>query len=92
MAHYIHWKLCEKGGFERASTWYDQKPEGVIENESCKLLWDFRIQYDRTVEARRPDIVFVDEKNEEIKILDVAVSGDGRVKDKEIKKIESTNC
>ena len=39
-------------------------------------------------EARRPDIVFVDKKKREIKILDVAVPGDGRVKDKELEKIE----
>ena len=88
MARYIHWQLCEKGGFERASKWYEQKPEGVLENEDCKLLWDFTIQCDRMVEARRPDIVFVDKKKREIKILDVAVPGDGRVKDKELEKIE----
>ena len=41
-----------------------------------------------TVEARRPDIVFVDKKKREIKILDVAVPGDGRVKGRELKKIE----
>ena len=40
------------------------------------------------VEARRPDIVFVDKKKREIKILDVAVPGDGRVTDKELEKIE----
>ena len=40
------------------------------------------------VEARRPNIVFVDKKKREIKILDVAVPGDGRVKDKELEKIE----
>ena len=77
------------GGFERASKWYEQKPEGVLENENCKLLWDFTIQCDRMVEARRPDIVFVDKKKKrEIKILDVAVPSDGRVKDKELEKIE----
>ena len=39
-------------------------------------------------EAQRPDIVFVDKKTKEVKILDVTVPGDGRVKDKELKKIE----
>ena len=88
VACYIHWQLCEKGGFERASKWYEQKPERVLENENCKLLWDFTIQCDRMVEARRPDIIFVDKKKKEIKILDVAVPGDGRVQDKEFEKIE----
>ena len=60
----------------------------MLENEDCKLLWDFTIQCDRMVEARQPDIAFVDKKKREIKILDVAVPGDGRVKDKELEKIE----
>ena len=62
VARYIHWQLCEKGGFERASNWYEQKPEGVLEHENYKLLCDFTIQCDRMVEARRPDIIFVDKK------------------------------
>ena len=60
----------------------------MLENESYKLLWDFTIQCDRMVEARRPDIVFADKKKKETKILDVAVPGVGRVKDKELEKIE----
>ena len=52
------------------------------------FFWDFTIQCDRMVEARRPDIIFVDKKKKEIKILDVAVPGDGRVQDKEFEKIE----
>lgn len=41
------------------------------------------LQCDRIVEARRPDIVFVDKKKER-KILDVTVPGDVRVRIKEI--------
>ena len=52
----------------------------MLENENCKLLWDFTIQCDRMVEARRPHIVFMDKKKREIKILDVVVPGDGRVR------------
>ena len=88
MARYVDWQLCERWGFERASKWYEQKPEGVLENENYKLLWDSTIQCDQMVEARRPDIVFVDKKKREIKILDVAVPCDGRVEDYELEKIE----
>ena len=38
VARYLHWQLCEKGGFERASKLYEEKPEGVLENENCKLF------------------------------------------------------
>ena len=31
VAQYIHWQPCGKCGLERASNWYEQKPEGVVE-------------------------------------------------------------
>ena len=88
VARYVHWQLCKEGGFERADKWYEQKPEAVIENENFKLLWDFTIQCDRVIEARRPDIVLVDKRSKEVRIIDIAVPGDSRVKEKELEKIE----
>ena len=46
------------------------------------------IQCDRIIEARRPDIVVLDKKEKEVKIIDIAIPGDCRVKDKEFEKIE----
>ena len=43
---------------------------------------------DRKIEARRPDIVFIDGKEREIVIIDVAIPGDDRVKEKELEKLE----
>ena len=95
VAPYIHGQLCGKCGFERANNWYEQKAEGVVENENFKILWDFTIQCDRRVEARRPDIVFVDKKEREVVIIiiviiiiDLAIPGDDRMKDKELEKVE----
>ena len=65
VARYIHWQLCGKCELERANNWYEQKPEGVVESENFKILWDFTVQCDRKIEARRPDIVFVDKKERE---------------------------
>ena len=59
-----------------------------MESENFKILWDFTIQCDRRVEARRPDIVFVGKKEREVVIIDVAIQGDDRVKDKELEKVE----
>ena len=88
MARYIHWQLCGKCGLERANSWYEQKPEGVVESENFKILWDFTVQCDRKIEARRPDIVFIDKNESEVVVIDVAISGDDRVKDKELEKLE----
>ena len=88
MARYIHCQLCGKCGLERANSWYEQKPEGVVESENFKILWDFTVQCDRKIEARRPDIVFIDKNESEVVVIDVAISGDDRVKDKELEKLE----
>ena len=60
-----------------------------MESENFKILWDFTVQCDRKIEARRPDIVFIDKKEREVVIIiDVAIPGDDRVKDKELEKVE----
>ena len=60
----------------------------MVESENFKILWDFTVQCDRKIEARRPDIVFIDKKEGEIVIIDVAIRGNDRVKDKELEKVE----
>ena len=40
------------------------------------------------MEARRPDLILVDKKAKSCIIIDVAVPGDCRIREKEIKKIE----
>ena len=59
-----------------------------MESENFKILWDFTVQCDQKIEARRPDIVFIDKKEREVVIIDVAIPGDDRVKDKELEKVE----
>ena len=37
-------------------------PESVLENETPKILWDFEIQMDHLISARRLDLVIVKKK------------------------------
>ena len=37
-------------------------PAPVLENDSHKLLWDFDIQTDRLIPARRPDLRIINKK------------------------------
>ena len=87
-ARYIHWQLRGKCGLERANSWYEEKPEGVVESENFQILSDFTVQCDRKIEATRPDIVFTDNKEREVVISDVAILGDDRAKGKELEKIQ----
>ena len=59
----------------------------MLENEKCKILWDFAIQTDEEIEHRRPDIVVIDKEKREFKIIDIAVLGDQNIKVKELEKI-----
>ena len=68
----IHWELCKKYGFDCTEKWYDHIPEGVLENEKSKILWDFRIQTDQQLNHNRPDIVIHDKEKNECKIIDVS--------------------
>ena len=71
-------QLCGKCALEIANSWYEQKPEGVVESENFKVLWDFTVQCDRKIEARRPDIVFIHKKETEIVMIEVTILGDDR--------------
>ena len=83
VGRYVHWWFCEKLGFNRARLWNEHEPESVIENENFKILWDFTIQCDHMIEARRSDTVVADKVKKETMIIDVAIPGDTRVCDKE---------
>ena len=88
VGRYVHWLFCGKLGFNRARLWYEHEPESVTENKNFKILWDFTIQCDHIIEARRPDTVVVHTRKKETMIIDAAISGDTRVCDKERERIE----
>ena len=88
VAKLVHSKLCERHNLERKEKWYVHCPEGVVEDDDAKLIWDIYIQCDNVMEARRPDLILVDKKAKSCVIIDVAVPGDCRIREKEIEKIE----
>ena len=56
------------------------------DNGSHKLLWDFSIQSDHLIQARRPDLIIINKKERTCKIVDFAVPADHRIKLKECEK------
>ena len=64
-------------------------PAPVQENATHKLLWDFNIQTDHLIPARRPDLIIINnnkKKERTCKIVDFAVPADHRTKLKECEK------
>ena len=51
MGKVIHWELCKQFKFDHAN-----HTESAQENDTHKLVWDFEIQTDHLISARRPDL------------------------------------
>ena len=84
----IHWDICRKFGVHVSEKWYNHEPESVIENDTCKVLWDFTIQTDHVIEARRPDLILIKKKENNCIIVDFAIPYDTRIEQKEKEKVE----
>ena len=41
-------------------------PAPVLENATHKLLWDFNIQTDQLIPARKPDLIIITQKKENL--------------------------
>ena len=84
----LHWDLCKKNRLKCNVKWYEHEPDSVVENDDIKLLWDFNIQCDNMIEARRPDIAVLHKKEKKCLIVDAVVPGDCGINEKEKEKID----
>ena len=62
-------------------------PESVLENEIEKVLWDFEIQMDLPIQARRLDLILI-KKKKKPQLAEFVILADQRVKVKESEKLE----
>ena len=84
----IHWEMCKKFEFDHAKKWYLHNPAPVLENDTHTFLWDFDIQMDHLISARRPDLIIINKKEKKkiCKIVDFAVLADHRINLKKCEK------
>ena len=81
----IHSVMYKKFKFDHMNKCYMHKPSSFLENDTHILLWNFDIQTDHLISARRPDHIIIDKKVP-CQIVDFAVPADHRIKLKECKK------
>ena len=79
----IYRELCKRLLMIILTSRYMYKPEFVIENETHEILWDFEIQTDHPIPARRLDLVLINMKEIIFHPVDFAVPVDHKVKLKE---------
>ena len=83
----VHWEVCRKFDIRVNNNWYEDEPEAVIENNQCKILWDFEVQTDHVIKERRPDLVAVDKEKRISQIVDFAIPYDTKIMEREMDKI-----
>ena len=88
VARVVHWALLGKCGFSRADKWFQHVSQTVLENHDYQLLWDYNIQTDHKIGARRPDLVVINKQEQTCQVIDIAVPEDTSVKAKEEEKLE----
>ena len=62
----IHWKMCKEFKFDDTNKWYMHDPAPVLDNNTHKFLWDFDIQMDHLISARRQDLIIINKKKENL--------------------------
>ena len=58
----IHWKMCKKFKFDYTNE-CNMPNQFVLENDTHELVWDFDIQTDILISAKRPDLIISNQKN-----------------------------
>ena len=67
----IGWEWWSTGNCARVKNFtilQNAQPESIWENEMLKILWDFEIQTDHLIPARRPDLGLINKKKKELTI------------------------
>jgi hypothetical protein len=86
----IHFNICKEIGVQLDKKhWYENVPKSVVTNQGGKvtILWNQKVQTDRTISNNMPDIIIRDNEKGTYMLIDVAISGDRNVIKKEPEKI-----
>ena len=63
----IHREMYKKFKFDHTNKWYKHNPASALENNTHKLLWDFDVQTDHLILARRLDLIIINKKKKKRK-------------------------
>jgi hypothetical protein len=86
----IYWELCKRHGMNESETWYEEPTEDVRVSKDGRfeIWWDKSIHTTRTLDANRPDMVYIDKQTKKWLIIDFSVPWDGNIVFKEDNKIQ----
>ena len=67
---------------------WQHKAETGLENEISKVVWDFKMYPDRVIHHRRPDIVLIDNVDNRVKIIYIAMPWDASIESEYREKVD----
>lgn len=93
------WQCCKPGALaftweKQTERWYGETngmsifPEGAVETDEVKILWDVNIQCDHIIKASWPDINVVNKDDRNYIIIDIAVPCESRVSENEKERVK----
>ena len=82
VGQYIHWKICNHYNIGTPN-----KPLPVVDTPKVTILCDFSIRTDRTIQAKRPDIIIKHKQNKTCQLIDMSVPSDSNTSAKEFEKL-----
>ena len=86
----LHFNICKETGVQLDKKhWYEHVPKSVETSQGGKvtILWNQKIQTDRTIPNNKPDIIIHDNEKGTRMLIDAAISGNRNVIKKEAAKI-----
>jgi hypothetical protein len=83
---HLHYSICKALGTETTDKWYTHTPSPVYEKGDVTVLWNQAVRRDRDATANRPDIIIKNKKEKTYTLIDVAITADRNVVQKEAEK------
>ena len=82
----MHYSICKALGTETTDNWHTHMPKPVYGKGDFTVLLNQAVHTDREVTANRPDIIIKNTKEQTCKLIDVAISADRNVVQKEAER------
>ena len=85
----LQFNICRKQSKTGQKHWYQHVPVSIETNQEDKvtILWNQQVQTDRTIPNNKPDIIIRGHEKGTCMLIDVAISEDINVIEKEAEKI-----
>jgi hypothetical protein len=86
----LHFNICKETRVQLAKKhWYEHVPKSVETGQggNVTILWNQQVQTDRTIPNNKPETIIRDNEKRTCMLIDVAMSGDRNVINKEAEKI-----